>query len=49
MDREEMRRQSYEAWERMAVGWERALERIEASDDPIANLQVAKSNTKDSP
>jgi len=25
MDREELRRQSYEAWERMAGGWERAL------------------------
>jgi SAM-dependent methyltransferase len=35
MDREELRRQSYEAWERMAEGWERALERIEASAGPV--------------
>lgn len=35
MDREELRRQSYEAWERMAGGWERALERIEASAAPV--------------
>jgi SAM-dependent methyltransferase len=35
MDREELRRQSYEAWERMAGGWERALERIEASATPV--------------
>jgi SAM-dependent methyltransferase len=35
MDREELRRQSYEAWERMAGGWERALERIEASVAPV--------------
>ena len=30
-----MRRQSYEAWEAMAAGWERALERIEASATPV--------------
>jgi SAM-dependent methyltransferase len=35
MEREELRRQSYEAWERMAGGWERALERIEASATPV--------------
>ena len=35
MEREELRRQSYEAWERMAEGWERALERIEASAAPV--------------
>lgn len=35
MDREELRRQSYEAWERMAAGWEKALERIEASATPV--------------
>jgi SAM-dependent methyltransferase len=35
MDRDELRRQSYEAWERMAGGWERALERIEASAAPV--------------
>jgi SAM-dependent methyltransferase len=35
MDREEQRRQSYEAWERMAAGWERALARIEASATPV--------------
>jgi SAM-dependent methyltransferase len=35
MDREELRRQSYEAWERMAGGWERSLERIEASVTPV--------------
>src|SRR5262245_56497487 len=35
MDREELRRQSYEAWERMAGGWESALERIEASATPV--------------
>jgi SAM-dependent methyltransferase len=35
MDREELRRQSYDAWERMAGGWERALERIEASATPV--------------
>ena len=35
MDRDEQRRQSYEAWERMAEGWERALERIEASAAPV--------------
>jgi SAM-dependent methyltransferase len=35
MEREELRRQSYEAWERMAGGWETALERIEASATPV--------------
>src|SRR5262245_23870379 len=35
MDREELRRQSYEAWERMAAGWEKGLERIEASATPV--------------
>ena len=35
MDREELRRQSYEAWERMAGGWETALERIEVSASPV--------------
>jgi len=35
MDREDLRRQSYEAWERMAKGWEQALERIEASAAPV--------------
>jgi SAM-dependent methyltransferase len=35
MEREELRRQSYEAWERMAGGWERALERIEVSATPV--------------
>lgn len=35
MDPEELRRQSYEAWEQMAGGWERALERIEASATPV--------------
>lgn len=35
MDNEEVRRQSYEAWEQMAGGWERALERIEASARPV--------------
>ena len=35
MDPEELRRQSYEAWERMAGGWEKALERIEASVGPV--------------
>jgi SAM-dependent methyltransferase len=35
MEHEELRRQSYEAWERMAEGWERALERIEASVAPV--------------
>ena len=40
MDREEVRRQSYEAWERMAGGWERALERIEASSTPVREWLV---------
>jgi SAM-dependent methyltransferase len=35
MDREELRHQSYEAWERMAGGWEMAVERIEASATPV--------------
>jgi len=35
MDREELRQQSYEAWERMAGGWEMAVERIEASATPV--------------
>jgi hypothetical protein len=35
MDREELRHQSYEAWERMATGWEMAVERIEASATPV--------------
>ena len=35
MNREELRRQSYDAWERMAEGWESALERIEASAAPV--------------
>ena len=35
MDREELRHQSYEAWERMARGWEMAVERIEASATPV--------------
>ena len=38
MDREELRRQSYEAWERMAGGWETALERIEVSATPGAGM-----------
>ncbi len=35
MDQEKLRRQSYEAWEQMAGGWETALERIEASATPV--------------
>lgn len=35
MNPEELRRQSYQAWEQMAGGWERALERIEASATPV--------------
>jgi hypothetical protein len=35
MDREELRHQSYEAWERMAGGWEMAVDRIEASATPV--------------
>ena len=40
MDYEGLRRQSYEAWERMADGWERALERIEASATPVREWLV---------
>jgi SAM-dependent methyltransferase len=35
MNREELRRQSYDAWERMAAGWETARERIEDSAAPV--------------
>jgi len=35
MDREELRRQSYEAWEAMAAGWEQARERVESSSAPV--------------
>jgi ubiquinone/menaquinone biosynthesis C-methylase UbiE len=40
MERDELRRQSYEAWEAMAGGWERALERIEASAGPVREWLV---------
>jgi SAM-dependent methyltransferase len=40
MDSEELRRQSYDAWEAMAGGWERALERIEASASPVREWLV---------
>ena len=33
--REELRRESYEAWEAMAAGWERARERIEQTAAPV--------------
>lgn len=35
VDREAVRRQSYEAWESMAPGWERARERIERTAAPV--------------
>jgi SAM-dependent methyltransferase len=35
MDRQELRRQSSEAWERMAEGWEKSRDRIEASATPV--------------
>ena len=37
---DELRRQSYEAWEAMAGGWERALARIEASAGPVREWLV---------
>jgi SAM-dependent methyltransferase len=40
MDREEQRRQSFEAWETMAAGWESARERIEASAAPVREWLV---------
>ena len=35
MDRDEHRRQSFEAWEGMAAGWERSRERIETTATPV--------------
>ena len=35
VNREELRRESYEAWEAMAAGWERARERIEQTAAPV--------------
>jgi SAM-dependent methyltransferase len=40
MDPEELRRQSYEAWETMASGWERARERMERSARPVREWLV---------
>ena len=40
MDRGELRRQSYEAWEGMAAGWERARPRIEESAGPVREWLV---------
>jgi SAM-dependent methyltransferase len=40
VNREELRRESYEAWEAMAAGWERARERIETSAAPVREWLV---------
>jgi ubiquinone/menaquinone biosynthesis C-methylase UbiE len=40
VERDEYRRQSFEAWETMAAGWERARERIEQSAGPVREWLV---------
>ena len=42
MDRDELRRQSYEAWETMAAGWERARDRMERSARPVREWLVSE-------